>query len=85
MHGSCRDLEILHVLGVKKIACEEQVDREDKRTEVSTLKEQAKEESLRRRWEKGVGRKSEGRGHEGAFHGRGPLSGATEMSEKSKG
>lgn len=47
MHGSCHDVEILHVLGMKKIACEEQVDREDKRTEVSTLREQAKEENLR--------------------------------------
>lgn len=47
MHGSCHDVEILHVLGVKKIACEEQVDREHKRTEVSTLREQAKEENLR--------------------------------------
>ena len=36
MHGSCCDVEILHVLGVKKIACEEQVDREDKRTTVNT-------------------------------------------------
>ena len=47
MHGSCHDIEIFHVLGVKKIACEEQVDREDKRTDVSTLKEQATEENLR--------------------------------------
>ena len=47
MHGSCHDVEILHVLGVKKIACEEQVDREDKKTEVSTLREQAKEELFR--------------------------------------
>lgn len=48
MHGSCCDVEILHVLGVKKIACEEQVDREDKRTELLTLKEQTKEQSLRK-------------------------------------
>ena len=68
MHGSCCDVEILHVLGVKKIACEEQVDREDKRTTVNTEGASKGTESQERRWEKGAGRKSKGRGREGAFH-----------------
>lgn len=62
MHGSCRDVEILHVLGVKKIACEEQVDRGDKRTEVSTLKEQAKKRVLGKKMGGGSRQKKRGQG-----------------------
>lgn len=68
MHGSCHDVEILHVLGSEEIACEEQVDREDKRTEVSTLREQAKEENLREEdGRREQAEKSEGRGREGGI------------------
>lgn len=52
---------------------------------MSTLREQAKEENLREEdGRREQAEKVKGRGREGASHGRGPLSGATEMSGKSQ-